>query len=368
VREYDDQYYSLNVINKNNELEYFTDISEPENKIYLIPKSENFKKNDIVEFEWNSENKKFLPIRIRNDKIKPNFIEVARNIWNEIVNPITEKEFLTLFKKPKKIDRNTILDINKSTIISISDENLPQIKNMVRTGTISDGSCMIHSILYSISSKYRNSTIEERIKFVTVVRNNMADLLTYEKWNQLGNGEICNFEIQKYFRLNINLFYEFIKFGEEQEDSSIFSDFVNLKKEYRKIFKNIGSEKIDSIILGINNTTNINTSFSSNKLLNYLLKHIFIYSKNKAYSEFIESIRNPSEWLSYRMLDYISDYFDKNIKFIHSKTKKLYNLGDNNSGDKKRRTLFLYYIDNTHFESMGELLEDNKVRRQFDNL
>lgn len=45
-----------------------------------------FKTGQIVEFRWDGE--KFIPIRLRVDKIKPNFIEVAKSIFQDIKNPI----------------------------------------------------------------------------------------------------------------------------------------------------------------------------------------------------------------------------------------------------------------------------------------
>ena len=46
----------------------------------------------ITEFYWDNDNNTFKPHKIRWDKLKPNFITVASNIWGDIKNPILEKD------------------------------------------------------------------------------------------------------------------------------------------------------------------------------------------------------------------------------------------------------------------------------------
>ena len=54
----------------------------------------SIKDGDIVEMRYNenSENGfKWTPLRIRDDKVKPQFFTVANNIWQTIINPVTDK-------------------------------------------------------------------------------------------------------------------------------------------------------------------------------------------------------------------------------------------------------------------------------------
>lgn len=64
---------------------------------------EPFQSSTVIEFVWNSEARKFVPMRTRWDKtVNPkkhgNFSSVAMNIWNTIHNPIS-LEFLSRFSK-----------------------------------------------------------------------------------------------------------------------------------------------------------------------------------------------------------------------------------------------------------------------------
>lgn len=43
----------------------------------------------IVECSWDSENEEFIPVRIRNDRSKPNNISIARDDWMDIMKPMS---------------------------------------------------------------------------------------------------------------------------------------------------------------------------------------------------------------------------------------------------------------------------------------
>ena len=59
---------------------------------------DNFKKyhNQIVECKWSGI--KFIPIRIRTDKLKPNHIDVAKDIWEDIQDPIDLSDIMNYNK------------------------------------------------------------------------------------------------------------------------------------------------------------------------------------------------------------------------------------------------------------------------------
>lgn len=65
----------------------------------------------VIEFYWNSENEKFVPLRTRwdktaNPKKHGNFTKVACDIWNNIHNPI-DKDFLLQFYSSKSNDKSS---------------------------------------------------------------------------------------------------------------------------------------------------------------------------------------------------------------------------------------------------------------------
>lgn len=68
----------------------------------VIDSSKSSEYDDIIgEFKWK--NNKFEPERIRHDKIKPNFIMVAVNIWKDIQNPVLMEDMSYINEKMIKI-------------------------------------------------------------------------------------------------------------------------------------------------------------------------------------------------------------------------------------------------------------------------
>ena len=95
-------YYECYVVNVDNTHIEINEIIKDKNK-YKLYSSTKFKDNDIVEISFDRTKKEFFPIRLRPDKINPNFITVAKSFWKDIKNPIP---ITTLSKK------NLILNSN----------------------------------------------------------------------------------------------------------------------------------------------------------------------------------------------------------------------------------------------------------------
>ena len=58
--------------------------------------TENMNDGTIIEYQWSAEKKLMIPIRLRTDKYISNRMGVAINVWDDIVNPITEETLLGL--------------------------------------------------------------------------------------------------------------------------------------------------------------------------------------------------------------------------------------------------------------------------------
>lgn len=79
------------------------------------PAYSKYKDGDIVECYWND---KWIPLLIRSDKLKPNFINVANDNWESIKNPFNIED-LTLFTS-----RNTSALINMRRFHNFIKRNL----------------------------------------------------------------------------------------------------------------------------------------------------------------------------------------------------------------------------------------------------
>ena len=74
--------------------------------------------NRIIECSWNYEDKIFTPQRIREDRNRPNNIKTARNVWEDIMNPISrhtiEGDTLLVMRKYHNIEKKKLLESNFS--------------------------------------------------------------------------------------------------------------------------------------------------------------------------------------------------------------------------------------------------------------
>ena len=78
----------------------------------LIDKTTNspYQSKTVIEFKWDKELSKFIPLRTRWDKTANpnkhgNFVKVACDIWNNIHNPI-EKDYLLKFYSHNKVEKD----------------------------------------------------------------------------------------------------------------------------------------------------------------------------------------------------------------------------------------------------------------------
>lgn len=135
----------------------------------------------------------------------------------------------------------------------------------VTIDTIGDGSCLLHSILYSFNVKYRNSNFRERTNMVDELRKNLAEVLeeieddkTY--YQNLSRGEIEELSkvlnemnkdyMKKYLcsRNWLNIFYL------ELISNQLDIDIIIINEKNRKVYKTGDNE----LLLKGRNTVLIN--------------------------------------------------------------------------------------------------------------
>jgi hypothetical protein len=147
------KYYQLYVYNENDE---YIPFNYNKNYYYLRVTRDNHLFNEIydksiVECYYNSNLKLFTPYRIRYDKDKPNFHTVAKNVFYDIVNPITLNNLEDNFKsefginkinfkppdvslsfyEPKKNNKNT-------TIQKLNSPQLQQLHPLSHSSNLSE--------------------------------------------------------------------------------------------------------------------------------------------------------------------------------------------------------------------------------------
>jgi len=95
ITDHNEGWYLFSVYTNNKEDIFKYDNINNIHKV-IIPKkiAEKYIDNSIVEFIFDKNKKRFVPYRPRPDKDKPNFINVALEIMDSIINPITINDLL----------------------------------------------------------------------------------------------------------------------------------------------------------------------------------------------------------------------------------------------------------------------------------
>jgi hypothetical protein len=259
----------------------------------------------------------------------------------------------------------------------------PLYKNVVRTGTVGDGSCLFHAILKGLDPEYSALSVSEKRKYIKKFRQELAQNITLDyykhKLNVISRLNL-DLELTKFFEV----FYKFI------EDPSTFLKGEN--KLFSKIISNntLAYQIITTVIplsdlISIRDLTTVSGSIDvdeyTQKLyqevstvftreikefdideekveicqekLKELIFQVCEYLIDKEFKEYIRDLMNVSEWGGDYMLQLISNNMDIDIYFINVNTKQLYNRGCDDVVSGKRRAVVIGWIDDSHFESIG---------------
>ena len=259
----------------------------------------------------------------------------------------------------------------------------PLYKNVVRTGTVGDGSCLFHAILKGVDSEYSDLPESKKRKYIKKFRQDLAQNITIEYYkHQLNVVSRLNLDLEltEFFEV----FYKFI------EDPSPF--LKGEKNLFSKIISNntIAYQIITTVIplsgiVEIRDLKSVSGAFDVDEYTQKLYEEILIaftrdikefdiddgkieicqekikeiifqvcdYLIQKEFDEYIRDLTNVSEWGGDYMLRLISYNMDIDIYFIDIHTKQLYNRGCDDVISGKRRAVVIGWIDDSHFESIG---------------
>jgi len=117
--------YQLLVKEHNTLVSFQGNTRYPFNGTYIMNKKGsllNLSHGQIVEFAWNYETDTFEPLRIRLDKLFPNYITVALSVWKDIHDPITidtitGKDLIPMRRYHNTIKRQMISTLEPHSIL-----------------------------------------------------------------------------------------------------------------------------------------------------------------------------------------------------------------------------------------------------------
>jgi hypothetical protein len=236
----------------------------------------------------------------------------------------------------EKIEReNTLksLAINKLEGIKL---NFNEELSTARVGTIGEGSCFIHAILFSIFEKYMKLSNKDKFEYAKYVRSYMADKLLTETWASLGNGNIARFGVDELMRKKLlkTELEEFEKYSDKfkpENDEDYFEQYASYMYEKYDIIESVVKESYEK------------------------------FKKNiGSYCMFDSS-----------MIEYASIFFECNFFIIKDITRELESISYD-LFDPSKKTIFILNIDkkydigSPHYESIIVIDENNKMITTFD--
>jgi hypothetical protein len=282
----------------------------------------------------------------------------------------------------------------------------PLSPDLVRTGTIGDGSCFFHSLLHALNKdNYIVSSPEIRKNIIKKYRQNIGKMITHDLWQSLSNGEVAKIPFTIIFNTILEIFYnivinfdKYVEIGVSDpslifvyenfflKDSielyKIFIEYVSLDDFEKYILpESIEPSNITQIISNINNNTR---RFLSDKIMesqykpdNNIIRSLFeivIFFVSKighasfqlAYDEFKNKITNTCSWVDNFTIGLIMDYFDKDIYIIDGSTRNAYNIGGCENYHH-RDSIVILWINESHYEIIGSIQPNNSIKRIFDS-
>jgi hypothetical protein len=225
--------------------------------------------------------------------------------------------------------------------------------NLVRTGTVGEGSCFFHSILKAINPEYYNASIDEKIKLASKLRQEISEYLTLEKYKKISDGILAKISFDDNIAILLEKIYK--------ENSSNVSN-------YQYILKNFSYKDIDEIMskvltsCGIDDCKHGFNQIFLKKYKNIPNNEIKIFSDSlfsialeKSFKKFQKDIKNCSYFADETMFQLVSSYLNIDIYFITVETGKLYVMPGSceNITSGNRKSVIIGSVNNNHFENIG---------------
>lgn len=264
-----------------------------------------------------------------------------------------------------------ILDPNQNIEFITPGHNSEDI---VRTGVISDGSCLIHCILFATSAKYRNTNIEHRKQIVEELRKSISESISRDQYIELNNGEVSKLGFSEIFQKKLDNMYtnvdaqngalSFFKSVIYQKDiESIIQENINTDLNY------IGSTIIIKIVDLFRYRLRKRNKFKDKiekvvEIIKNLFQNIITKSMMESYEDYKKDISLSSVHLGYSHLELLESVFGYNLLFIDGKTRLSYNFGSP-VVLKHEKNIVMVFFEN-HYEIIG-IMNDTSIKRKFDN-
>lgn len=369
--------------------------------------------NTVFEFRWEGNN--WLPyVQVHEHEVSSS--KFACQAWEYINKPLPYTELLDnirTFKKEvyytkeklamaKSLGKLKMLPVNRTVVFysPIEGEDV-----LVRSGTIAEGSCFFHALLYAYSQEYIGMDKAHRMEFVRNLRASMAGKVDKESWEQMGGGLIARVPFQENVNDILVNFYRFLNNDDRARGRNtrkvikklvgddpgkldlykLISELIPIEEGFEQIILPKAYEKsenesledcraiiIDETIEYVNakdelhNLAKEKSEYIRNAIRNFLDEVIKV-AENSAFKEYVKGLENVAEDVDSYTIGLISQRFKRDIYFLDGKNRMPYNNSSTTENLKGRKSMIVLWIGGNHYEIAGRLLPGNRVQRQFDH-
>lgn len=292
-----------------------------------------------------------------------------------------------------------MISVNKTVVFysPIEGEDV-----LVRTGTISEGSCFFHALLHAYSKDYPSMDKKQRMKFVRKLRASMAGKVNRENWEELGGGIISKVPFQENVHDILKGFYKFIDNSENKvkgrstrrvirqlikedqdfESFQLVTELLPMKTLETKIlpksYDQSSDKKIEETakflltnimdyldsLEALKHADQENVNYIKNFTMNFIIT-VLGEAEDSAFNSYVKGLENIKEEVDSYTIEFISDRFNRDIFFLDGNTRMPYNNCSTTVNIKNRRSIILIWIDENHYEIVGRLLPGNRIQREF---
>lgn len=282
--------------------------------------------------------------------------------------------------------------------------NIPDLyPDIIRTGTVGEGSCFIHSVLKGLNvDNYSHKTEKEKMDYVEDLRKKISDSITIEYYKN-NYAAIASLNLSGNLSKFLKVLYKFIdnpedfiiqsKVSSVSSGLSLLTDMINTniivfkmiatvmsEKEFVNIIENpliTSSNTIDEYIENYNNILfksfiqkldeeEVKLSEEHSNICKTKIK-TFVYSTcnsivEKDFSNYKKKLKNTGVWCSDESFGIVSDYLNVDVYFIDVNKKTVY---VDSVVKRNRPSVIIGWINQNHFENIG-VLEGKHITRLFE--
>lgn len=262
---------------------------------------------------------------------------------------------------------------------------------LVRTGVSNSPYCLLHSCLLSSSKEYAKMTKEDKEKLVKKLAKNIEKKISEKKLDEKLSETIFKEDFFKQYLKLSSEFYNFVngegkvgrafkKLADEKDNYAIIFEILNLncfkeclekvfEKEYNNLeeVRNSISKNMESCMenslqkLGKIDKKRRDFCVNKFKLFIDTVSEIWEHDIRK---EFRKNIKGSISLDKY-CLSLVSDRLNRDIYIIKSESRLPIDIGGKEN-IKDRKSIVLMWFGDLHFETVGKLLTEQRIRREFD--